>query len=56
MNRRSQSRPVAKQHDKTFLCLQSSEIFEEKDCFGKKHIELSGDGMQEVLVGDWITV
>lgn len=52
-------KPSAKLHDQDYLCMQTSETFERKDCYGQPHIHLSFSdttSMFEYFIGNWITV
>uniref|UniRef100_A0A7S3IP58 Calcineurin-like phosphoesterase domain-containing protein n=1 Tax=Strombidium inclinatum TaxID=197538 RepID=A0A7S3IP58_9SPIT len=47
------------EHDKSFLCLQGSETFEVKDCFGQPHINLKSKNPTDIfefLTQYWIKV
>jgi len=46
-------------HQQRYLCMQASETFEQKDCFGSPHIDILSPSLPEFLeylIGDWIKV
>ena len=53
-------KPKAKLHDRQFSCsLQTTETYEEKDCYGHPHIDWKKPGatdMMEILISKWIDI
>lgn len=52
-------KPHAKEHNIKYLCLQTSEAFEEKDCKNEPHINLKSLDLTsffEYFIGDWIEI
>lgn len=57
--RGNSTKPEVQVHDKNYLCLSASEVFEQKDCLGQKEINLrsfSNTDYFNYLIGNWITV
>ena len=57
LNRRGTHKPTASLHDHGFICMATSEVFEEKDCQGRPHIDLKNGGNTDwfnFLIADWI--
>lgn len=58
-DRRGSPKPSPTLHNQKYLCMQTSETFERKDCFGQPHIHLSlsdTTSMFEYFIANWITV
>lgn len=61
-NRRGGSpsvRPNVNVHSRKYLCLQTSETFQYKDCYGRPHIDLKSKDTTdffEYFIANWIDV
>ena len=56
-SRRNGKEPVAKLHDQQYLCMLTSESFEENECNGKPDIDMkSTTGLFDYIISNWIDI
>ena len=59
LDRRGSPKKEAQLHSQSFICMNSSEAFEKRDCYGKAHIDLHSTDSADwfnFLIANWIKI